>query len=143
MGNEGSRFKTSAWIPESIGGDTLCEPSYDHGARGSFEQAALVLGLFVSEAVERHPADWSTTMSSAGEEEDKFRVCFRAGADWCGRAPPGPWHTACDRATSASPLGDADVAHNRPQGSEVVLRVAKRCAGRRRGGIRELGPDVG
>ena len=40
-----------------------------------------MFGLFVWEAFERHPADWFTTRFSAGGEEDRFRVYFRAGAD--------------------------------------------------------------
>lgn len=76
---EGSRIETSAWIPGSDWRGTPWQPIYDVGARGSFEQAALMFGLFVWEAFDRHPADWFTTKFSAGGEEDRFRVYFRAG----------------------------------------------------------------
>ena len=74
---EGSRIETSAWIPGSDWRGTPWQPIFDVGAKGSFELAALMFGLFVWEAFERHPADWFTTKFSAGGEEDRFRVYFR------------------------------------------------------------------
>ncbi len=76
---EGSRIETSAWIPGSDWRGTPWQAIYDVGAKGSFEQAALMFGLFVWEAFDRHPADWFTTKFSAGGEGDRFRVYFRAG----------------------------------------------------------------
>lgn len=63
---EGSRIETSAWIPGSDWRGTPWQPIFDAGAKGSFELAALMFGLFVWEAFERHDADWFTTKFSAG-----------------------------------------------------------------------------
>ncbi|WP_274602256.1 hypothetical protein [Sphingomonas sp. CFBP 8760] len=38
-----------------------------------------MLGLFVWEAFDRHPADRFATRFSAGGEKDRFRVYLRAG----------------------------------------------------------------
>lgn len=75
---EGSRIETSAWIPGNDWRGTPWQPIFEVGAKGSFEQAALMFGLFVWEAFDRHPEDWFTTKFSAGGEQDRFRVYFRA-----------------------------------------------------------------
>ncbi len=78
---EGSRIEASAWIPGAEWRGTPWQPIYDDGARGRFEQAAMMFGLFVWGVFDRHPANWFTTRFSAGGEEDRFRVYFRAGGD--------------------------------------------------------------
>ena len=41
--------------------------------------AALMFGLIVWEAFERHEDDWYTERFSMGGEEDRFRVYFKRG----------------------------------------------------------------
>lgn len=48
---------------------------------GSLEQAALMFGLFVQEAFDYHPVDRFSTKVSAGGEEERLRVYFRAAGD--------------------------------------------------------------
>lgn len=43
------------------------------------ELAALMFGLFVWGAFERHPDDWCTERFSMGGNDDRFRVYLKPG----------------------------------------------------------------
>jgi hypothetical protein len=75
----GSRIETSSWIPGSDWTGTPYESIYHKAARSNFDLAAMIFGLFVWEAFERHELDWYTERFSMGGEEDRFRVYFRPG----------------------------------------------------------------
>lgn len=75
----GSRIETSAWIPGADWRGTPWQPIYDDGAAQSSDLAAMMFGLFVWEAFERHPLDWYTQRFSMGGDDDRFRVYFRPG----------------------------------------------------------------
>jgi hypothetical protein len=76
---EGSRIETASWIPGADWRGTPYQAIYEHGARRNPDLAALMLGLIVWEAFERHEDDWYTERFSMGGEEDRFRVYFKAG----------------------------------------------------------------
>jgi len=75
----GSRIETASSIPGSNWEGTPYQPIYDKAARSNFDLAALMFGLFVWEAFERHELGWYTERFSMGGEEDRFRVYFRSG----------------------------------------------------------------
>ena len=74
----GSRIETSSWIPGSDWRQTPYQPIFDKAARSNYDLSAMMFGLMVWEAFERHPDDWYTTRFSAGGEEDRFRVYFKS-----------------------------------------------------------------
>ena len=75
----GSRIETASWIPGSDWRGSAYQPIYEKAARFNADMAALMFGLFVWEAFERHHLDWYTERFSMGGEEDRFRVYFRPG----------------------------------------------------------------
>ncbi|WP_234052513.1 hypothetical protein [Xanthobacter sp. NM-59] len=75
----GSRIETSSWIPGADWRGTAYQPIYERAAMANPELAALMFGLFVWEAFERHPDDWYTDRFSMGGDEDRFRVYFKPG----------------------------------------------------------------
>lgn len=76
---EGSRIETASWIPGSDWRGTPYQAIYERGARMNPDLAALMFGLIVWEAFERHEDDWYTERFSMGGEEDRFRVYFKRG----------------------------------------------------------------
>ncbi|WP_043156630.1 hypothetical protein [Sphingomonas sp. STIS6.2] len=76
---EGSRIETASWIPGADWRDTPYQSIYENGARMNPDLAALMFGLIVWEAFERHEEDWYTERFSMGGEEDRFRVYFKPG----------------------------------------------------------------
>ncbi len=77
---EGSRIETASWIPGSDWRGTPYQAIYEKGARMNTDLAALMFGLIVWEAFERHEGDWYTERFSMGGEEDRFRVYFKRGS---------------------------------------------------------------
>lgn len=73
----GSRIETSSWIPGADWRGTPYQPIYERGARFDPTLAALMFGLMVWEAFERHGDDWYTERFSMGGDEDRFRVYFK------------------------------------------------------------------
>lgn len=73
----GSRIETSSWIPGADWRGTPYQAIYEKSALSNEDLAAMMFGLFVWEAFERHPLDWYTERFSMGGEEDRFRVYFR------------------------------------------------------------------
>jgi len=76
---EGSRIETASWIPGADWRGTPYQSIYENGARMNPDLAALMFGLIVWEAFERHEEDWYTERFSMGGEEDRFRVYFKPG----------------------------------------------------------------
>jgi hypothetical protein len=76
---KGSRIETASWIPGSDWRNTPYQPIYEKGARLNPDLAALMFGLIVWEAFERHEDDWYTERFSMGYEEGRFRVYFKPG----------------------------------------------------------------
>lgn len=74
---EGSRIETASWIPGADWRGTPYQAIYEKGARMNPDLAALMFGLIVWEAFERHEEDWYTERFSMGGEEDRFRVYFK------------------------------------------------------------------
>lgn len=77
---EGSRIETASWIPGADWRGTPYQAIYEKGARMNPDLAALMFGLIVWEAFERHEEDWYTERFSMGHEEDRFRVYFKRGS---------------------------------------------------------------
>jgi len=76
---EGSRIETSSWIPGSDWRLTPYQAIYEKAAKYNHDLAAMMFGLMVWEAFERHEDDWYTSRFSMGGEEDRFRVYFKPG----------------------------------------------------------------
>ncbi|WP_375428098.1 hypothetical protein [uncultured Sphingomonas sp.] len=76
---DGSRIETASWIPGSDWRGTPYQSIYEKGARFNPDLAALMFGLMVWEAFERHEDDWFTERFSMGGEENRFRVYFKSG----------------------------------------------------------------
>ena len=72
-------IETSSWIPGADWRGTSYQPIYETAAMCNPDLAALMFGLFVWEAFERHPDDWFTERFSMGGEDDRFRVYFQPG----------------------------------------------------------------
>lgn len=74
---EGSRIETASWIPGADWRGTPYEAIYEHGVLRNPDLAALMFGLIVWEAFERHDNDWYTERFSIGGEEDRFASTSR------------------------------------------------------------------
>jgi hypothetical protein len=76
---QGSRIETSSWIPGNDWRGTPYQAIYDKAANCSYDLSAMMFGIMVWEAFERHEDDWYTSRFSMGGEEDRFRVYFKSG----------------------------------------------------------------
>jgi len=76
---QGSRIETASWISRTDWRGTPCQPIFEKDARRNPDMAALMFGLLVWEAFERHDDDWYTERFSMGGEGDRFRVYFKSG----------------------------------------------------------------
>lgn len=56
----GSEIHTSSWMPGNDWNGTPFQAIYDVAAQGDKQTSAMMFGLLVWEAFERHPEDWFT-----------------------------------------------------------------------------------